>query len=175
MLFTGGCSRAGKEAEATNELTDQGAAVITCHVDSPKVVMETASGRGAYLCGYHANQGPLAPEKYLTGAEWNWAKVYTDMVNSVKSGAGIDNFVRGGLAEDFIKMSPLGPAVTGPARAQFEAVKAEILKGGFAVIKGPMKDNKGNVIATAGQNFVETDVALESMNYLVEGVIGATS
>ncbi len=175
VIFTGEWSLAVKEAEATNALTDQGADVITCHVDSPKVVMETAAGRGAYLCGYHANQSPLAPEKYLTGAEWNWSKVYTDMINTVMSGGTIPNFVRGGLADGFIKMSPLGPAVTDPARQQFEDTKAEIMKGGFAVIKGPLKDNKGNVIATEGQAFEETDVALESMNYLVEGVIGATS
>lgn len=175
VIFTGEWSLAVKEAEATNALADQGADVITCHVDGPKVVMETAAGRGAYLCGYHANQSPLAPGKYLTGAEWNWANVYTAMVETVKAGGTIDNFVRGGLAEGFIKMSPLGPAVPDAARARFEAVKADILKGGFAVIKGPMKDNKGNVVATAGQSFVETDVALESMDYLVEGVVGSTS
>jgi len=175
VIFTGEWSLAVKEAEATNALADQGVDVITCHVDGPKVVMETAAGRGAYVCGYHANQSPLAPEKYLTGAEWNWAKVYTDMVKTTLDGGTIDNFVRGGLAEGFIKMSPLGPAVTDAARKQFEAIKAEIMKGGYAVIKGPMKDNRGNVIAKDGQSFVETDVALESMNYLVEGVVGSTS
>lgn len=175
VIFTGEWSLAVKEAEATNALADQGIDVITCHVDSPKVVMETGAGRGMYLCGYHANQSALAPAKYLTGAEWNWSKVYTDMVKTTLSGGKIDNFVRGGLAEGFVKMSPLGPAVTEPARKQFEATKADILKGGYAVIKGPMKDNKGNVIATAGQSFVETDVKLESMNYLVEGVVGSTS
>ena len=164
-----------KEAEATNALCDAGCDVITCHVDGPKVVIETAAGRGAYVCGYHANQSSLAPELYLTGAEWNWAKVYTDMVNATMAGETIPNFVRGGLAEGFIKMSPLGPAVSDAARAQFDAVQAEILKGGFAVITGPLKDNKGNVIAAEGQAFVETDVALESMDYLVEGVIGSTS
>lgn len=175
VIFTGEWSLAVKEAEATNALADQGADVITCHVDGPKVVVETAAARGCYVCGYHANQSALAPEKYLTGAEWNWAQVYTDMVAKQMAGTPIDNFVRGGLAEGFIKMSPLGPAVTPAAAAQFEAVKAEILKGGFAVIKGPLKDNKGNVIATEGQAFPEDDVALESMGYLVEGVIGATS
>ena len=80
-----------------------------------------------------------------------------------------------GLADGFIKMSPLGPAVSDAARAQFEATQAEILQGGFAVIKGPLQDNKGNVIATAGQEFVETDVELEGMDYLVDGVIGSTS
>lgn len=175
VIFTGEWSLAVKEAEAVNALADQGADVVTCHVDGPKVVMETGAGRGMHLCGYHANQSPLAPDKYLTGAEWNWAQVYTDMIKTQMSGGTIDNFVRGGLAEGFVKMSPLGPAVSDAARKQFEATKAEIMKGGFSVIKGPLKDNKGNVIATAGQSYAEDDVALESMNYLVEGVIGSTS
>jgi simple sugar transport system substrate-binding protein len=128
-----------------------------------------------FLNGYHANQSALAPDKYLTGAEWNWAQVYTDMVNATMAGEAIPNFVRGGLAEGFIKMSDFGPAVSDAARNQFEATKAAILAGGFAVIQGPLTDNRGNVIATEGQAFEETDVALESMDYLVEGVIGSTS
>jgi basic membrane protein A len=97
------------------------------------------------------------------------------MVAKTLAGEPIPNFVRGGLADGFIKMSPLGPAVSDAARAQFEATKAEIEAGGFAAIKGPLKDNKGNVIAAEGESFVETDVAIESMDYLVEGVIGSTS
>jgi simple sugar transport system substrate-binding protein len=175
VIFTGEWSLAVKEAEATNALADAGCDVITCHVDGPKVVMETAAGRGCYICGYHADQSSLAPEKYLTGAEWNWAEVYTGMVQTVLDGGTIDNFVRGGLADGFIKMSPLGPAVTDAARAQFEATKAEIMAGGFSVIKGPLNDNAGNGLLAAGEALVETDIALESMDYLVEGVIGSTS
>ena len=175
VIFTGEWSLAVKEAEATNALADAGCDVITCHVDGPKVVMETAAGRDCFVCGYHANQAPLAPEKYLTGAEWNWAGVYTGMVQTVLDGGTIDNFVRGGLADGFIKMSPLGPAVSDAARAQFEAVKAEIMAGGFAAIKGPLNDNTGNALLGAGDALVETDIALESMDYLVEGVIGSTS
>ncbi|MBJ3775484.1 BMP family ABC transporter substrate-binding protein [Acuticoccus mangrovi] len=175
VIFTGEWSLAVKEAEAVNALADQGADVITCHVDGPKVVMETAAGRDCFICGYHADQSSLAPDKYLTGAEWNWAKVYSDMVEKTLAEEPIDNFVRGGLAEGFVKMSPLGTANSEAAIKQFDATKAEIMKGGFAVIKGPLKDNKGNVVATEGQAFEETDVSLESMNYLVEGVIGSTS
>lgn len=175
VIFTGEWSLAVKEAEATNALADAGCDVITCHVDGPKVVMETAAGRDCFVCGYHANQAPLAPEKYLTGAEWNWAGVYTGMVQTVLDGGTIDNFVRGGLADGFIKMSPLGPAVSDASRAQFEAVKAEIMAGGFAAIKGPLNDNAGNALLGAGDALVETDIALESMDYLVEGVIGSTS
>ena len=77
MIFTGDWSLPVKEAEAANSLIDQGVDVLTCHVDSPKVVVETAERRGIFVCGYHASQAALAPKGYLTGAEWNWEKVYT--------------------------------------------------------------------------------------------------
>ncbi|MEM7566907.1 MAG: BMP family ABC transporter substrate-binding protein [Pseudomonadota bacterium] len=175
VIFTGEWSMPVKEAEATNALVDQGADVVTCHVDGPKVVIETAAGRGAFVCGYHADQSPLAPEQYLTGAEWNWPQVYTGMVETMQSGGTIDNFVRGGLADGFIKMSPLGPAVSDAARNQFEATKAEIEAGDFPLIVGPMMTNAGESIAADGERYIETDVELESMNYLVDGVIGSTS
>jgi simple sugar transport system substrate-binding protein len=175
VIFTGEWSLAVKEAEATNALADAGCDVITCHVDGPKVVMETAAGRDCFVCGYHADQSPLAPEKYLTGAEWNWPGVYTRMVQTVLDGGTIDNFDRGGLAEGYIKMSPLGPAVSDAARNQFEAVKAEMMAGGFAAYKGPLMDNTGGEILAEGEVFLETDIALESMDYLVDGVIGSTS
>lgn len=175
VIFTGEWSLAVKEAEATNALADQGADVITCHVDSPKVVIETAAARDCYVCGYHVDQSVLAPGKYLTGAEWNWAQVYTDVVAKQMAGEPIANFIRGGLAEGFVKMSPLGPAVTEAAKAQFDAAMAEIMKGGFAVIKGPLNDNQGNEVVPAGVAYPEDDIALESMDYLVDGVIGSTS
>ncbi len=175
VIFTGEWSLAVKEAEATNALVDQGVDVVTCHVDSPKVVVETAAGRGAFVCGYHANQSPLAPQKYLTGAEWNWANVYKMYVEKTAGRAALPNFTRGGLADGFVKMSPLGPAVSDTARKQFEATKAEMMKGGFAVIKGPLKTNKGADVAAAGKSYPETAIELESMNYLVEGVLGSTA
>jgi simple sugar transport system substrate-binding protein len=173
VIFTGDWSMPVKEAEATNSLVDSGVDVVTCHVDGPKVVVETAERRGIYVCGYHANQAKLAPKGYLTGAEWNWATVYKIFAEKALKGEPLPNFVRGGLAEDFVKMSPFGPAVPEAARKQVDAVKAEMMKGGFPVIKGPLKDNKGNQVASAGQAYPETAIELEKMNYLVEGVIGA--
>ena len=61
VIFTGEWSLPVREAEATNALVDAGAEVITCHVDSPKVVIETAEGRGVKSCGHNASQAPLAP------------------------------------------------------------------------------------------------------------------
>jgi simple sugar transport system substrate-binding protein len=175
VIFTGEWSLAVKEAEATNALVDQGIDVVTCHVDGPKVVVETAARRGAFVCGYHANQSKLAPEKYLTGAEWNWAEVYKEFVTKTQKGEPLGNFVRGGIAQGFVKMSPYGPAVSAEARKRADAVKAEILKGGYSAIKGPLKTNTGKEAVPAGKAYVETAIELESMDYLVEGVIGSNS
>jgi simple sugar transport system substrate-binding protein len=173
VVFTGDWSMPVKEAEATNSLADQGIDVVTCHVDGPKVMVETAERRGMFVCGYHADQSVLAPKGYLTGAEWNWITVYKQFVGDMQTGKPLPNFVRGGLAEGFVKMSPYGPAVSDKARAHADMVKAEIMKGGFSVIKGPLNDNKGKQVVPAGKAYVETAIELESMNYLVEGVIGS--
>jgi simple sugar transport system substrate-binding protein len=173
VIFTGEWSLAVKEAEATNALINGGADVITCHVDSPKVVVETAARRGAFVCGYHADQSALAKDQYLTGAEWNWASIYKGFVADMQAGKTPPNFLRGGLPDGFVKMSPYGPAVSEEARRQADAVKAEMMKGGFAIIKGPLKDNKGNVIAGAGTALAENASELEKTNYLVEGVKGS--
>ncbi|MBS0640556.1 MAG: BMP family ABC transporter substrate-binding protein [Acetobacteraceae bacterium] len=173
VIFTGEWSMPVKEAEATNSLIDQGNDVITCHVDGPKVIMETAERRGIHACGYHVNQAKLAPKAYLTGAEWNWITVYKSFVTDMKEGKPIPNFTRGGLAEGFVKMSPYGPGLSEAGRKNVDAVKAEMMKGGYAVFKGPLKDNKGNVVVPAGKALAETAIELESTNYLIEGVNGS--
>ncbi len=173
VVFTGDWSMPVKEAEATNGLADQGIDVVTCHVDGPKVVMETAERRGIHACGYHADQSKLAPKGYLTGAEWNWITVYRKFVEEAKAGQPLPNFVRGGLADGFVKMSPYGPGLSPAGREKVDGVKAEMTKGGYSVFKGPLKDNKGATVIAAGKAYPETAVELESMNYLVEGVNGS--
>src|ERR1700712_2575762 len=173
VIFTGEWSMPVKEAEATNSLIGQGIDVVTCHVDGPKVIMETAERRGIYTCGYHADQSKLAPKGYLTGAEWNWITVYKQFIADAQAGKPIPNFTRGGLAEGFVKMSPFGPALPEAGRKNVAAVQAEIMKGGFSVFKGPLKDNKGTVVVPADKALPETAIELESCNYLVEGINGS--
>ena len=127
-------------------------------------------------CGYHANQQPLAPKGYLTGAEWNWAKVYTDFVTAFQSGRTIPNLVRGGLDAGIVKPSAYGPLVGADARKHADDVKAKMLADEFDIFAGGaagLKDNKGTVVIPPGKVIKQTDVELERMNYLVEGVIGS--
>jgi simple sugar transport system substrate-binding protein len=172
LIITGDWALPVKEAEASNSLIDQGVDVLTCHVDSPKVVVETAERRGIYVCGYHANQATLAPKGYLTGAEWNWLTPYTMHVKDAQAGKPLVNFLRGGLKEGFVKTSAYGKAVPEAARKRADGVKAQMMKGDFVIFKGPLKDNTGKVVIDAGSSHRQTDVVLEQMNYLVEGVTG---
>ena len=172
LIVTGDWSLPVKEAEATNSMVDQGVDVVTCHVDSPKVIIETAEKRGIFSAGYHANQAALAPKGYLTGAEWNWLTVYTAHVKDAMEGKPFRNFVRGGFKEGFVKMSAYGKAVPDAAKKKADGVRAQMMKGDYVIFKGPLKDNTGKEIIPSGKAFVQTDPVLEQMNYLVEGVIG---
>jgi simple sugar transport system substrate-binding protein len=172
LVITGDWSLPVKEAEAANSMIDQGVDVITCHVDSPKVIVETAERRNIFVCGYHANQAALAPKGYLTGAEWNWVTPYTLHVKDAMAGKPMVNFLRGGLKEGFVKTSPYGKAVSDPARKTADGIKAQMVKGEYVIFKGPLKDNTGKTVIPAGTAQKQTDPALEQMGYLVEGVIG---
>lgn len=172
VVFTGDWSLPVKEADAANSLIDQGIDVLTMHVDSPKVIVQTAEKRNVYSVGYHTSQAALAPKGYLTGAQWNWSKVYEAYLKTVKEKAPIEHLVRGGLSAGFVTTSAYGPAVSEEAKAAAEAVKAQMMAGTFVIFKGGIKDNKGAVVVAADQ--VQTDPVLESMGYLVEGVIGST-
>ncbi len=180
VIFTGDWAEPVKEAQAANSMADQGVDVLTCHVDSPKIVIETAEKRGIFSSGYHASQAKLAPKGYLTGAEWDWANIYTQYINDIKAGktlmnGGIPHLIRGGFKEGFIKMSPYGPAVSEKAKKEADAVKAKFMDGTMVIYKGPIKDNTGKVMVPAGKSLLQTNIALEKMDWLVEGVIGKVS
>jgi len=173
VIFTGDWSMAVKEAEATNSLADQGCDVFTMHVDGPKVVVETAAKRGKMVCGYHASQAKLAPNAYLTGAEWNWLTAYKTIIDAAQAGKPHPNFLRGGLKEGYVKMSAYGPMVPDAAKKQADDIKAKMIAGTFDIFKDGIKDNKGAVVVPAGKVLKQTDLELEKMNYLVEGVVGS--
>ena len=91
VIFTGDWSLPVREAEATNALVDAGNDVITCHVDSPKVVITTAEKRGVKTCGHNASQAPLAPKGFITGAEYKWITVYKGYATELSAGKPLPN------------------------------------------------------------------------------------
>lgn len=177
VIFTGDWSIPVKEAEAANSMVDQGVDVMTCHVDSPKVVIETAEKRKIFSTGYHVDQSQLAPNGFLTGSEWDWGTVYTQYAEQAKAGktladGSIPHLVRGGLKEKFCKVSPYGTAVSAATKKEADAAMAKFMDGSMIIYGGEIKDNTGKVVVPKDKKLKQTDPSLEKMNWLVEGVIG---
>jgi simple sugar transport system substrate-binding protein len=172
VIFTGDWSLPVREAEAANALVDAGCDVITCHVDGPKVVIETAEKRGAMSCGHNASQAPLAPKGFITGAEYKWETIYKGYAAEIAGGKSPPNFIAGGYEVDFVRNTPFGAAAT--PEAQKAALAAiEGLKAKKPIYAGPLKDNKGKVVID--KTYDNLDPYLDKMDYLLEGVIGSTT
>ncbi|MEQ8479726.1 MAG: BMP family ABC transporter substrate-binding protein [Hoeflea sp.] len=172
VIFTGEWSLPVREAEASNALVDGGCDVITCHVDGPKVVIETAESRGVKSCGHNASQAPLAPNGFITGAEYKWETIYKIYADALAAGEELPNFIAGGYHNDMLRNTAYG---AGASEAAIKAADAAIaaLKAGEPIYVGPLKDNKGNtVIETTMDNY---DPVLDGMDYLLEGVQGSTT
>jgi simple sugar transport system substrate-binding protein len=174
VVFTGDWFLPNEEANAVTNLADQGVDVVTGHIDSPKVMIQTAEKRGIYCCGYHYNGSALAPKGYLTGAEWNWGPMYQKFVKDYQAGKTMPHNYMGSLKDGSVQLSPFSKVVPPDAQAKIEGVKTQMIAGTFQMFKGSLKDNKGNEVIPVGKSFDDQDPALWGMNYLVEGVIGST-
>jgi basic membrane protein A len=171
-VITGEWNNPVKEAETTNSLIDQGCDVIIANVDSAKVSIETAERRGIATCGYHSDCSSLAPEGFLTGAEWNWASA-AEFVKDWQEGKVESNLVRGGFDKDMVALSPFGPNVSDQAKADIEKAKAGFADGSLQLYAGPIVDNKGNVIVKEGDVAENGDAAFKvGVDFFVDGIVG---
>lgn len=144
--------------------------MITCHVDGPKVVIETAEARGVKSCGHNASQAPLAPTGFITGAEYKWETIYKIYADALATGAEVPNFIAGGYHNDMLRNSDYGAGATPEAIAAADAAIAG-LKEGKPIYVGPLKDNAGNVVIEGTMD--NYDPVLDGMSYLLEGVEGS--
>lgn len=174
IIITGDWANPVKDADAVNNLVDQGCDVIISDSDAPKVSIETAERRGVHSCGYHTDLSSLAPKGFVTGAEWNWAKG-ADFVKAWQTGGKYPNLLIGGFKQDLVAISPFGGSVP-------DAVKSAVLKArdGFTndtlkLYHGPLKDNEDHLVLKEGEVIANDDSAFKTkVNFLVEGTQGQT-
>jgi simple sugar transport system substrate-binding protein len=179
VVFTGDWVLPVREAEASSSLADQGNDVLTGHTGSPRVIVQMAERRGIFANGYQFNQSSMAPRGFLTGAEWHWGTVYcryAEMLRESKSvtDGSIPRRLTGTLKDAFCALSPFGPQVTERTRQTIAAAREKIIDGSLPIYRGPIRDNTGQVRIPAGVTRTVTDPELDSMDWLVEGVIGKT-
>ena len=170
VIFTGDWSLPVREAEAANALVDAGCDVLTCHVDGPKVVIETAEARGVKSCGHNASQAALAPKGFITGAEYKWETIYEMYAKMLAGGEALPNVVVGGYHNDMVQNTAYGAGATPEAIKAADAAIAG-LKAGKPIYVGPLKSNTGALVID--KTYDNYDPYLDGMDYLLEGVIGS--
>jgi simple sugar transport system substrate-binding protein len=143
-------------------------------------VIETAEKRGVFCSGYHTNQAKLAPNAYITGAEWDWTTVYTNYAEKIKAGetlrdGGIPHMVRGGVKAGFVELSPYGSMVSEKAKEDAEVATAKLLNDNMVIYQGKIKSNQGKVVIPEGKKYQQDATKLEKMDWLVQGVMGSTT
>jgi basic membrane lipoprotein Med (substrate-binding protein (PBP1-ABC) superfamily) len=170
VVVTGSWSDKTKEAAAAGALIDQGADVITMHVDSPATVLQVAESRGVYSIGFQSIEArSLAPKGWLTGLGFTWGPFMTATAKSVMAGTFKPAMVRQGLGEGMMTIAPFGSAVPEPVQALVTAAADKVGKG-YNPFTGPITDNAGMVQIKEGEAWGGDKMG--NFDWYVTGVIG---
>ena len=174
-ISTGSWCDPSVQSQAVKTLLDQKVDVITQHQDCTKTIIEATEAAGAMSVGYHADASELAPNGWITGSEWNWGPLYTDIVKTVQAGdfktSDYNGDYRVGLQtgdNPFVE-SAYGPMVTADTKALIETAKQRFIDGG-SPFEGPVKDQDGKVVYPKGEQ--PTYAEVETMDFFVDGVVG---
>lgn len=171
VTFTGSWSDRAAEAAATDALINQGADVITMHVDAPGTIIQAAEAREVYSIGYQSLAAQqFAPEYWITGSGFTFGGLMTGMAQDVIDGTWEPAFIRCGVADGCMAIAPFGPRVSQEVQDQFNAVLAELEAGTLVVFGGPIVDQDGNVRVAEGEVLPEDE--LGNVDWFVMGVIG---
>ncbi len=174
-VATGSWCDPSQQATAAQSLIDEGVDVITQHQDCTKTIIETVEEAGAFTVGYHADAQELAPDGWLTGSEWNWGPLYTDIVETVEAGefegSDYDGNFRVGLqtGENPFVQSEFGTSVSTETQELIEADRQEFVEGG-SPFAGPVTNQDGEVVWDEGEQPTYDEV--ETMDFFVDGVVG---
>ncbi|HEY0815809.1 MAG TPA: BMP family ABC transporter substrate-binding protein [Pseudonocardia sp.] len=167
-----------KQKTAADSLIAQGVDVITQHQDCQDTVVKAAEAAGVKVVGYHEDAESLAPKGWLTGSQWSWGALYTDIVKTAEdgkfTGSKYNANYRVGLqtgTNPFVQ-SPYGPSVTPATKAMISQQLARISAKGASVFTGPIDAQDGSVKVPAGTALPYGDPGIEGMNWFVQGVVG---
>lgn len=157
-------------ADAGRALLAAGADTLAGHLSTVRPLCAVAEAAGAFCCGLHTDLSALAPNGYLTGAEWDWARAELTFVQALRGGTAWPRVLRGGLGAGLVRCGSFGAAVPAEARAHAEAARFQLANGTAAVFRGPILDNAGRAVLPKGKSLATDDPALGALNWLAEGV-----
>ncbi|RAY16202.1 BMP family ABC transporter substrate-binding protein [Actinomadura craniellae] len=165
-----------KQAEAAANLLKQGVDVITQHQDCTATIIKATEAAGKYTVGYHADASSLAPKGWLTGSQWQWAALFTDIVRTARDGKFTGSKYNANYRVGFktgqnpFVQSPFGPSVTGEVKDEVARARSWLATAQGSPFAGPVTDQGGTVRIPKGT--VPDYPAIEKIDYFVDGVVG---
>lgn len=156
------------EKEAAASLFDAGAQVVFTGADTPAVA-DVAQEKGKWGITYDW-YGSCKVERCLTAPYWNWGPVYAKITQGTIDGTyvpgwdyfdadsgalGLYGFMQGEQLTPGMK--DLDPEVIAMVRETLDKMLAGQFTR-FDVFKGPIKDNKGNLILAEGVSLEQLDL-----------------
>lgn len=172
VVWNGGWWEPQKETEATNAFADAGIDVVAEQVDSPITIAQVAEKRGILMIGKDVDIHDRAPKAWLTGVSWNWGPMMVEQLKQIKAGTWKASHVRGDLASGNVVLDPFGAMVPATVQEGILKLKDDINTGKKSIWAGPIAKQDGTVVVAAGQKLSMEQV--ETMDYLVKGITGAT-
>ncbi len=159
------------ETQAAQTLLDWGADVLF-YGTSGGAVGQAADAAGAYWVAGNGLARSFAPDSFLTAPNYDWGVYYVMAAEAVMDGTWDSEPYWGTMADGFVKLSDLGPAVPADV-ADLIATRAEEMRNGtFEVFAGPIVSQDGTVQVPAGESGY-TNGHLFGMDYVLEGVQGS--
>ncbi|WP_447916493.1 BMP family ABC transporter substrate-binding protein [Delftia acidovorans] len=158
-----------KESEAATSLINGGVDVLYQNTNSP-AVLKTAEERGARAFGKDGDMSAFAPKAHLGSAVIDWTPYYSKVTQDTLDGKWQGGSFWWGVKEGAIDLVKIADDVPQDIKDKVAKARDGLKDGSFAVWTGPIKDNTGKEVLTAGQ--VGDLGFMTSINFFVNGVDG---
>jgi basic membrane protein A len=159
-----------KERNAAEQLITMGADVIARESDSTQPE-QAAAEHGVWAIAYNALPPSDNLPNILTAPIWHWDVFYARQLSLLAAGVWNNQPVWWGIPQGLVDIAPVNRAVPADARAMIILQEDAIRTGALDVFAGPLRDNTGQMRVAAGGTL--SDAQLLSLNWLVDGVVGA--
>jgi len=162
----------GRETEAAQVLVSQGCDILANHTASPAVAQlaQRHAARGVRFLGYQSDMRAWAPDAQLASVTQHWGAFYTATARRVLDGTWRSRAAWGGLADGMVQLSAVDPRLAPALQARVRERRDAIVSGAFRPFSAPLADNRGHARLATG---ALDDAAIQSLDWLVAGVVGA--
>lgn len=157
-----------KEKAAAESLVSEGADVLYSLFPGTPSTVAAAEQLGVYVTVTLSDNSKFAPTKHLCAAQANFGPALIQKVQQAIDGKFLGDDTFAGVKDGMMGIAGLSPDLSDEQTKQIMAKLEEIRSGTFQPFQGPVTSNNGQEVVAAGANL--DDVAIKSMNFLVDGI-----